>query len=180
MSSSVKGTVLWFCGLSGSGKTTIANALKKELENKGMRISIVDGDIVRETLHRHLGFSPEDIRLNNKLIAELCLKQTEDYDFILVPIISPFKSSRNDARVLLRDCFVEVYVNSSLETCINRDVKGHYKKALAGGIKNFIGLSKNVPFEPPISPDIELRTEGVSVSECVQNIIEYMVVKNLL
>jgi adenylylsulfate kinase len=175
-----KGMVLWFCGLSGSGKTTIANALKEELLKRGKKVSILDGDAIRDSLHRHLGFTPDDIRLNNRLISELCEKHVEDHDFVLVPIISPFRSSRAEAKAKLKDRFLEVYINSSLSTCITRDVKGLYKKALNGEIPNFIGLSKEVPFEPPLFPDVEIKTEGAEIKESVDILISHMTSKELL
>src|SRR3989338_2805235 len=120
--------VLWFTGLSGSGKTTIALALQKELEKRNKKFKVFDGDVVRQKLHKHLGFTPEDIKENNRLIAELCLKQINKYDFILVPIISPFRESRENARKILGNSFIEVYVKALLETVIERDVKVYYKK----------------------------------------------------
>src|SRR3989338_3893085 len=107
--------VLWFTGLSGSGKTTIALALQKELEKRNKKVRIFDGDIVRQELHKHLGFTPADIKENNRLISELCLKHINDFDFILVPIISPFTESRKKARTLLGKSFIEIYVKAPLE-----------------------------------------------------------------
>lgn len=170
----VPAKVLWFTGLSGSGKTTIALELKKKLEAKGKKVKIFDGDIVRTELHKHLGFTPEDIKENNRLISELCLKHLNEFDFILVPIISPFRESRKKARILLGDSFVEVYVKAPLDVVIKRDVKGHYKKALMGEIKNFIGIDKNVPYEEPSKADIILDTEKKDVGSCVQQIIGYL------
>jgi pyruvate kinase len=153
--------VLWFTGLSGSGKTTLADNLKLELERKDKSVKIIDGDVVRETLHKHLGFSEEDIKENNRLIAELCKKEQKNYDYILVPIISPYKESRENARNLLRDSFVEVYINCSLEGCKNRDVKGLYQKISKGELKNFIGV--HTPYEAPENPEIIIDTENLSI-----------------
>src|SRR3989338_2108971 len=133
--------VLWFTGLSGSGKSTIADSLSNILKAKGYKIKILDGDVVRNTLHRHLGFTRKDILLNNKLISQLALKYLDTHDIILVPIISPYKIGRENARKLLGKHFTEVYIKASLKKCIRRDVKGLYKKALDGEIKNFIGIS---------------------------------------
>jgi len=166
--------VLWFTGFSGSGKTTIATKLKDRLEKQGKKVRIFDGDDVRNTLHRHLGFTPQDIMENNRLIAELCLKHSSDYDYILVPIISPFKESRKMARELLKGGFIEVHVNCHLKKCIERDVKGHYKKALAGEIKNFIGIAKENPYEPPENPEIILDTFRETPSESVERLIKFL------
>src|SRR3989338_445100 len=121
--------VLWFTGLSGSGKSTIADKISEKLKNKGYSVKILDGDVVRNTLHRHLGFTKKDILLNNKLISGLALKYLKDYDIILIPIISPYRISRESARKLLGGCFAEVYIKATLKECIRRDVKGLYKKA---------------------------------------------------
>jgi len=166
--------VLWFTGLSGSGKTTIALELKKELESLNKKVKILDGDEVRTTLHRHLGFTPADIRENNRLITELCLDYSSNFDFILVPIISPFKDSRERARKILGNNFIELFVNCPLEECIRRDVKGHYKKALAGEIKNFIGVAKENPYEPPENAEIVIGTEKESIEHSVAKIIKYL------
>jgi adenylyl-sulfate kinase len=168
------GRVLWFTGLSGSGKTTIAELVQKDLELSGKRVKVFDGDVVRTTLHKHLGFSPGDIKENNRLISELCLKHLKDYDYILVPIISPFRESRQKARELLKKDFIEVYTNCHLEKCIERDVKGHYKKALAGEIKNFIGIDKENPYEPPEKPEITLYTFKETPKESAEKILKFL------
>lgn len=162
--------ILWFTGLSGSGKTTIALRLKEELEKQNFKIKVLDGDDVRNTLHKHLGFSPKDIKENNRLIVELCKENFRDFDFIIVPIISPFRESRMKARETFKDNFVEIFINCSIEECIRRDVKGHYKKAIAGEIKNFIGIAKEVPFEKPENPEVIICTERDSIEEGVQRI----------
>jgi len=166
--------ILWFTGLSGSGKTTIADSLKKELESRGKTYCVFDGDDVRERLHKHLGFTPEDIKENNRLIIELCRESLERVDYIIVPVISPFKESRNKAREVFGENFVEIYLNCPLEVCIKRDVKGLYKKALAGEIDNFIGISENVPYEPPDNPEIEIKSVNEKVEESVQKIISFL------
>lgn len=168
------GKVLWFTGLSGSGKTTIALELKKDLENLGKKVKILDGDEIRNTLHKHLGFTPENIKENNLLITELCLSYIKDFDFILVPIISPFKESRKLAREALKSNFIELFIKCSIEGCIARDIKGHYKKALAGEIKNFIGIAKENPYEPPENPEITIETEKETPRESADKIIDYL------
>ncbi len=164
--------VLWMTGLSGSGKTTISSVLREKLEKLGKKVKILDGDDVRNTLHKHLGFTPQDIKQNNRLIVDLCKRHSKEFDFILVPIISPFRESREYARKELGLDFIEVFIKCSLKECIRRDVKGHYKKALSGEMENFIGISDNVPYEEPKSPEIIANTEKESVEESVEKILK--------
>ena len=135
------GVVLWFTGLSGSGKTTIAQALQKELERIGKTIIMLDGDAVRETRTRHLGFSREDIRENNRIIAELAKEKSAECDVVIVPIISPYREDRAMARGIVGENFLEIFIDCPLSVCEVRDAKGLYKKARAGEIENFIGMS---------------------------------------
>ena len=170
-----KAIVLWFTGLSGAGKTTISIALKKKLENIGKIVDILDGDVVREALHSNLGFSREDIRENNRLIAELAKKRLNTYDFILVPIISPYRQDRMMARnVIGNDNFIELFVKTPVEECILRDPKGLYKKALSGKIENFIGISDSNPYEEPGCAEIEVDTSTDLPEEVVQKIFYYL------
>jgi len=167
----VKGTRdLWFTGISGAGKTTIANALSQVLSSKDLTSKIIDGDVVRAEQHAHLGFTPGDIRENNRLVAELCVKHCGLYDYILVPIISPFKQSREQAKVIIGEGFREIYVKISLKEAIRRDTKGLYKKALNGEINNFIGIDPNVPYEEPINPYLLLDSEHETLAECIERI----------
>ena len=166
--------VLWFSGLSGSGKTTIANELKKKIENRGYTVRVFDGDDIRNSEHKHLGFTREDIEENNRLIAQLCLKNIDGYDFILVPIISPFLKSREMAREILGDSFIEIYIKASLDECMRRDVKGLYKKALRGEIEHFIGISVDVQYEIPKDPEVIVETQKENVDESVEKIVSYM------
>jgi len=167
-----KAKIIWFTGLSGSGKTTIANKLKEKLNSKQKSVRIFDGDIIRNELHKNLGFTPEDIRENNRLILELCKKEQDKFDFILVPIISPFKDSRNLARKTFGDSFIELFVNCPIEECKSRDVKGLYQKAKEGKIENFIGIA--IPYEPSENPEIELRTDRESINYSLSKILEFL------
>lgn len=166
--------ILWFTGLSGSGKTSISEKLHEFLISKNKKVLILDGDVIRNTLHKNLGFSPEDIKENNKLISEICTSERGNYDFILVPIISPFAESRSKARDLLGEGFIEIHVNCPMEMCIKRDVKGLYQKALAGEIDNFIGVSENVPYEIPANPEIRIDTDKEEIEKSVQKIISFL------
>ena len=165
--------VLWFTGLSGSGKSTIASGVSKILRENKFSVKILDGDEIRNSIHAHLGFSPDDISQNNRRIAIICRELLQNYDFILVPIISPFRTSRFTAKEIIGKSFIEVYVKSNLKTVIKRDVKGLYTKALKGKIDNFIGIDPLVPYEPPENPDIVLDTEIETVEESVQKMYNY-------
>ena len=156
--------VLWFTGLSGSGKSTITNILIEELKKSGKTVSVFDGDDVRKSLHKHLGFTSEDIKENNRLIIELCKSELGKKDFILVPVISPFRISREKARQVFGKDFIEIYLKCSYAECKKRDVKGLYAKAERGEIENFIGL--HVPYEAPEKPEIVIDSvnEGLEVS----------------
>src|SRR3989344_9600811 len=120
-------TVLWFTGLSGSGKTTIAHALEKELVKQGKKVVVLDGDVVRATFHKHLTFSRKDIRENNKLTAELSKKRMAEADVVIVPIISPYTEDRVMVRKIIGADFVEGFIDAPLEVVMKRDAKGLYK-----------------------------------------------------
>jgi adenylylsulfate kinase len=167
-------TVLWFTGLSGAGKSALAAALGEALEARGERVATIDGDDVRARLHRHLGFTPEDIRENNRLIAELAKERTKDYDVVLVPIISPFRDSRTAARKIIGDGFIELYVKSSEATRIARDPKGLYKKVRAGEIPHLIGYRGGPPYEEPEHPEIMVETDQASIDENVTSILRFL------
>ncbi len=165
--------VVWFTGLSGAGKTTIALNLKEKLARDGLKVEILDGDVVRNTLHKKLGFSREDIRENNRLIANLAKEQLTKFDVILVPIISPYIEDRAMAKKIIgEDKFIELFVNTSLEKCMERDVKGLYKKALSGEINQFIGIQ--TPYEPPLNPNLTIDTTQNDVEESVNSILFFL------
>jgi len=166
--------VLWFTGLSGSGKTTIANSLSKRLGDKGYKVKILDGDEIRDSIHSDLGFTPEDIELNNKKVSVLCKERIKLYDVIIVPIISPFSRARKLAREIIGSHFYEIYIKSSLSNVISRDVKGLYKKALSGEIDNFIGIDPSVPYEIPKVPDITLDTNKEKIAESVAKLLRFI------
>lgn len=175
------GHVIWFTGLSGSGKTTIALKLKEALEAQDKSVAVIDGDDIRKEKHQHLGFSREDIRENNRFIAELARKKALEFDIILVPIISPCREDRKMARSIIgEEKFTELFVNAPLAACVERDAKGLYKKALAGEIENFIGVSPSAPYEHPENPDIEIKTAQSGVNENIEVIMNFLKNKNLL
>ncbi len=175
-----KGIVLWFTGLSGSGKTTIAGELENRLKTLRKKVVIIDGDTVRSTINKNLGFSREDIKENNLIIAKLAEEAAFKNDFVVVPIISPYQEDRNMARSLIGSRFFEIFINCSIDKCIKRDPKGFYKKALEGKINNFIGLSKSNPYEIPINPDLEIKTDIHSLDENILLILDFLKSKALL
>lgn len=166
--------VIWFTGLSGAGKTTIAILVKQELEKMGKRVVLLDGDDIRVTRHRHLGFTREDIRENNRCIAELARARMAQTDFVLVPIISPYRDDRATARKAIGKHFIEVYVNCPVEMCAKRDTKGLYAKAKAGEMNNLIGVSVDMPYEAPEHPELETRSAEETPAQSVARIIAYL------
>ena len=167
----IRGVVLWFTGLSGSGKTTLGNALQKELEFRNKKVTILDGDYVRKTINRHLDFSRRGIQENNRIIAELAREKSVFNDVVLVPIISPNHENRARARKIIGENFLEIFIDCSLSVCEKRDIKGLYKKARAGEIENFIGLSELNPYERPSNPDITVRTGRIDKKKSVTMIL---------
>ncbi|MBF0358739.1 MAG: adenylyl-sulfate kinase [Magnetococcales bacterium] len=166
--------IFWFTGLSGSGKTTIAQSVQSQLSQNNLRVLLLDGDDVRDRFHRHLGFSEADIKENNRLMQQLGRENQDQYDVILVPIISPYASSRAAGKKLFGSRFFEVYINAEPETVIERDTKGMYAKARRGEIDNLIGFSPNSPYEPPTDADIVLNTSKESELESVNRLLEFI------
>lgn len=156
--------VFWLTGRSGAGKTTLVDEVVRHLAPKA-RIKVLDGDIVRKEINPHLGFTPADIRENNRLIADFCVKVRADHDYVFVPVISPFEESRQQAREKIGDGFFLIYLRASLETVIDRDVKGLYRKDLDGKIPYFIGVDDRVPFEEPAAPDLVIDSTQETLLE---------------
>ena len=162
--------LIWFTGLSGSGKSTIANELEKTLFEKEIHTYLLDGDNVRKGLNNNLSFSPEDRSENIRRIAEVANLMIDAGLVVIASFVSPYKEDReNVKRIVGYDNFVEVFVNTPIEECERRDVKGLYAKARAGEIKNFTGI--NAPYEAPTVPDVEIDTTMVSVEEAVALIL---------
>ena len=171
-----KGMTLWFTGLSGSGKSTVAVAMEKALAGKGIFCRIIDGDNVRCGLNAGLGFSPEDRKENIRRVAEVCKLFTQTGIVTLATFISPTRELRGMAKEIIgEDDFIEVYVATPIEECERRDVKGLYAKARRGEIKEFTGVSS--PFEAPLSPDIEIDTSALDIEESVEKIISAVMPK---
>ncbi|NQU61390.1 MAG: adenylyl-sulfate kinase [Rhodospirillales bacterium] len=168
------GGVIWFTGLSGAGKSTIADGVREQLTKDGLDVLTLDGDDVRRRFHRHLGFSEPEVKENNMLIAEICAEQRGLYDVILVPIISPYGESRRDAREKLGPGFFEIFCNADLDTVVGRDVKGLYAKAAGGEMDGMIGFSSGSVYEPPQSPDLELDTAHQSPEDAVGTLYAFI------
>ena len=167
--STEKAATLWFTGLSGAGKSTLANALAPRLRALGKRVEILDGDEVRENLSKGLTFSRQDRDINIARIGWVAHLLTRNGVFVITAAISPYRETREKNRALIQN-FVEVYVAAPVEVCEARDVKGLYKKARAGEIKEFTGVSD--PYEPPLSPEVTCHTQSETLEESTQKIIE--------
>lgn len=168
-----RGVVVWLYGLSGSGKSTIANALERRLAAEGVITRILDGDNIRTGLNNNLGFSDEDRKENIRRIAEVARLFLDTGIVTLTSFISPKRELRLLARDIVgKERFIEVYVKASFETCARRDVKGLYAKAAQGGVKHFTG--KDSSFEEPENPDLVLDTETEDLEACVDRLYELL------
>ena len=165
--------LIWFTGLSGSGKSTLANLVEIALHKKGISTYILDGDNVRQGINKDLTFSPEDRTENIRRIAEISNLMLEAGVVTLAAFVSPYIKDREEVKHIVgADNFIEIYVNTSIEECERRDVKGLYEKARKGEIKNMTGVSS--PYEAPINPDLEVVTDGQSVEENVDQILKLL------
>jgi len=167
-----RGAVLWFTGLSGSGKTTIAHEVEEKLLDAGVPVEILDGDVVRENLSKGLGFSEEDRNTNIRRIAFVAHLLQRNGVFVITAAISPYRAIRDEARAMIKD-FVEIYADAPLEVCEERDPKGLYTKARAGEIKGFTGIDD--PYEPPENPEVVANTDKEDVSQSAQKVIDKLV-----
>jgi adenylyl-sulfate kinase len=172
------GFTLWLTGLSGAGKSTLAGALARRLRAEGVGVEVLDGDEVREHLSRGLSFSREDRDTNVRRIAYVAKLLTRNGVGVITAAISPYRATREEARRQIGEGFIEVYVNASLDTCIRRDVKGLYGKALAGEIASFTGVSD--PYEAPTAPDVEVNTEREALDESVEHVLDALRERGLL
>jgi adenylylsulfate kinase len=163
-----RGVTIWLTGLSGAGKTTICQFLETELRSQGYKIEVLDGDVVRQNLSKGLTFSKEDRDENIRRIGFVAQLLTRNNVIVLVSVISPYRAIREEVKERIGD-FIEVYVNAPLEVCEQRDVKGLYKKARAGEIKNFTGIDDL--YEIPLEPDVECKTNEESISQSANKIL---------
>lgn len=165
--------MIWFTGLSGSGKSTIANHLEKKLHDFGLRTYSLDGDNIRSGLNRGLTFTEEDRTENNRRIAEVARLFVDAGIITITAFISPLKANREKAKEIIGAAdFVEIFVNTPLEICEARDVKGLYKKARKGEIKNFTGISS--PYQAPENPDLEINTTDEDLETSVNKIFDFL------
>jgi adenylyl-sulfate kinase len=164
-----KGFTVWFTGLSGSGKTTAAHLLERRLRGSGYKVEVLDGDVVRTHLSKGLGFSKEDRDENIRRIGFVCELLSRNGVIAIAAVISPYRAAREEVRARIRN-FVEIHMDCPLEVLIERDVKGLYKKALAGQIQHFTGIDD--PYEPPSEPELTIRSDRESAEESQKRIRE--------
>jgi len=168
--------LIWFTGLSGSGKSTLANLVEIALHKKGLSTYILDGDNIRQGINKDLSFAPEDRTENIRRIAEISNLMLDAGILTLAAFISPYIKDREGIQKIVKaENFIEIYVNTSLEECERRDVKGLYKKARTGEVKNMTGIF--APYEAPVNPDLEVITDGHSIEESVKTILEFITLK---
>ncbi|PGZ96525.1 adenylyl-sulfate kinase [Bacillus pseudomycoides] len=174
-----KGCVLWFTGLSGSGKSTLANKVEEKLYSLGVSTYLLDGDNMRHGLNKDLGFREEDRKENIRRIGEVAKLFVDGGIVALSAFISPYTEDRQKVRDLLEEAeFIEIYTKCSLEVCETRDPKGLYKKARKGEITDFTGISS--PYEAPVSPEITVNTESMTIDRCTDQIISYLMDKGYI
>ena len=168
-----KAYLLWFTGLSGSGKSTLANLVEIELHKKGISTYILDGDNIRQGINKDLSFAPEDRTENIRRIAEISNLMLDAGVVTFAAFVSPYSKDREAVKQIVGpDNFIEIFVNTSLEQCVRRDVKGLYKKARAGEIKNLTGIS--APYQAPINPDVEVVTDDQTIQESIAIIMQFL------
>jgi len=163
------GATLWFTGLSGAGKSTIARLVEAELRERDTRVEVLDGDVVRTNLSKGLGFSKEDRDTNIRRIAFVADLLSRNGVIAITAAISPYREIRDEARELMGERFVEIFLKASVEACARRDVKGLYEKAFRGEIKEFTGVSD--PYEEPLNPDLVIDTESESPEESAARVL---------
>jgi adenylylsulfate kinase len=174
-----RGVVLWFTGLSGSGKSTVAVEVEHMLHERGVHVYILDGDNVRHGLNKNLGFSPEDRTENIRRIGEVACLFADAGMVACTSFISPYRKDRDAARALLPEGdFIEICVKADLSICEERDPKGLYKKARAGEIKDFTGI--DAPYEEPANPELVIDTGTLSIHESAQKVIDYLEEKKII
>lgn len=172
-----KGFILWFTGLSGAGKSTLAEQLLAQFKAGGYRVELLDGDEIRTNLSKGLGFSKEDRDTNIRRIGFVARLLARNGVIAITAAISPYRQIRDEIRSLTEN-FVEVYVECTLDTLIERDVKGLYRKAMAGQIEHFTGISD--PYEPPLNPEVTVHTDCESVADSVARIVQYLIEHELI
>lgn len=171
----IKPIVLWMTGLSGAGKSTIAYALEKKLQNEGVLCEVLDGDVLRNGINAGLGFTEADRRENIRRTAEMAKLLCANNFVVICSLITPTERLRQQAQIVLGDLYTLIHISTSIETCLSRDCKGLYKKAISGEIPNFTGIS--APFDTPINPSLAINTENQSEAQSVEQL--YVFLRNL-
>ena len=166
------GAILWFTGLSGAGKSTLAVELERVLFGKGYQVYVLDGDNVRQGLSADLGFSPQDRAENIRRVGEVAGLMAEAGMIVVSAFISPYRADRDRIRAAHPGCFHEVYINAPLHVCEARDTKGLYRRARAGEIKEFTGVS--APYEPPVAPDLDIPTAEWPLERCLSELVGFV------
>jgi adenylylsulfate kinase len=166
-----RGVTVWFTGLSGAGKSTISEGVLHELRKRGTRVELLDGDLVRTNLSKGLGFSKEDRDINIRRIGFVADLLTRNGVTVLVAAISPYREARDEVRAQIGD-FLEIHVSATLDTLVERDVKGLYRKAIAGELANFTGVSD--PYEEPIDPELVIRTDNEDVQLSIERVLRLL------
>jgi adenylylsulfate kinase len=170
---------LWFTGLSASGKSTLANAICKQLLERGVKSYLLDGDNIRHGLNKDLGFSTEDRKENIRRIGEVAKLFVDAGLIVMTAFISPYRQDRDNVRKLFNgDKFIEIFLKCSLPECERRDPKGIYKKVRTGEVKNFTGIS--APYEEPVNPELVIDTENYDIAASVRGVIEYLQRQNIV
>ena len=174
-----KSVIIWFTGLSGSGKSTIAHAVEEQLYKQGFRTFVLDGDNVRHGLSSNLGFNEQDRKENIRRVGEMAKLMVEAGIITLTAFISPYRKDRERVKIMMpQGDFIEIYCEATLETCERRDIKGYYKKARAGIIKNYTGIDS--PYEIPDNPELTLNTDDQTLEESVQAVLSLLKQKVIL
>ena len=170
-----KTPIIWLTGMSGSGKSTLSSAVKQKLTAQGLTVCIIDGDTVRDSYHRKLGFSRKDVLTNNLNIAQKCLELRNTYDVILVPVISPYQEVRSEVRKRLQPNFHLIYLKATLESLKERDPKGLYAMSDCGDMTGLIGYSQTTPYETPDNVALTLDTSYQNtLNECILKLYDYI------
>ncbi len=173
-----RGAVIWFTGLSASGKSTLAHGVEEALFARSCRTYVLDGDNVRHRLNKDLGFSPEDRVENIRRIGEVASLFCDVGVIALTAFISPYRADRDKARAIVQDSFIEVYVKCDLDVCEARDPKGLYKKARAGEVREFTGIS--APYEEPVKPELVVDTSHQSLEDSTAEVMAYLEARGVL
>ena len=173
-----RGACIWFTGLSGSGKSTTAEALVPMLEARGRSVTVLDGDVVRTHLTSELGFSRQDRDTNVRRVGYVAAEIVRHGGLVVAALVSPYRETRAEVRQMVGEGYIEVYVDTPLEVVEQRDVKGWYAKARAGEVKEFTGVSD--PDEPPLDPELTLRTTDTTPGANAERVLQYLVERGIL